>query len=116
MEEDSVEFTIRKIIAIDKDAENLRQNSLILLEGKRKDLEKELEEMERLVEREIAEERKRIMEEKLGAAMLEAETIRRDKEKQLNRLRELYYKAKEDVVSHLFRRLVESIEASVKNG
>lgn len=105
-----MEFTIKKILSIDKDTEMLKKNSDILLESKRRELEDELQKMSDDLDAELLLEKKRVLDESMSTARLEAENIKMQKEIEMNGITARYKSVKNDLIQHLFAKLKDSIK------
>jgi hypothetical protein len=107
---DDMEFTIKKILSIDKDAENLRRNSDALLESRKKELEEELMKMSDDLDNELLNEKKMIMDEKISNAKLKAEEIIKQKETEMNEIATKYNAIKSNLIQELFKELKNFIK------
>jgi hypothetical protein len=100
-----VELTIKEILAIDKNAENLRKNNEALLENMKKELENELKSMSDNLDDELLREKIRIMNENINAAKLEAEYIIKQKDAEINEITARYNLVKSGLIHDLFTEL-----------
>lgn len=103
-----MEFTIKKIISIDKDAENYKKNMNEMLVNKKKELDKLLEDMNKEAEDELMTASREYMKEKLDEANQKAETLKSQKEEQLIHFKDVYEEQKGSIVDKIFSELINS--------
>lgn len=106
-----MEFTIKKIIDIDKDAENYRINMDKVLIDKKKQLEKTLEQMKFEADESILKEKKEYMGKKDEDTRYNIEIIKKRREEQLKRLRNIYLEYKESIIEKCFNEIINSYQS-----
>lgn len=105
-----MEFTIKKIISIDNDAENFKRKQEDLLDIKKKEFEAQIEYMRQEAERELAEEKKKVSEAILNKAMNQAKDIEEKREERLEQIIDSYKKIKDSLSEELFNEVRKRIE------
>ncbi|WP_139904319.1 hypothetical protein [Clostridium thermarum] len=105
-----MEETIKKIIAIDKDAENFRKINDEILVRKRKDLQNEMKAMSENNFAFIQEERKRVWEEEMNRADQEIMNIHAKEKKALEELTASFLNIKDEIIEKVFERLLDSFK------
>ncbi|WP_163194359.1 hypothetical protein [Clostridium thermarum] len=105
-----MEETIKKIIAIDKDADNFRKINDEILARKKKDLQNEMKVMSENNFTFIQEERKRVWEEEMNRADQEIMNIHAKENKALEELTESFLNIKDEIIEKVFERLLDSFK------
>lgn len=108
-EADNLEFVMNKIISIDKDAEAYRQGIEKLLKEKEVELERSIN---KLREDWIIEEKKirdAIMKEKLEAAEGKASVISKQKEEEIELIKNKYAQTSNQVINEVFLKIINSL-------
>lgn len=101
-----MEFTIKKIISIDRDAENYKKNMEQLLVNKEKEFQKTIEDMRTDMEQKVIREKKEYMDMKINEAQKIASTIKSKKEEQIKKLNDMYSNEKESIIEEIFNEIV----------
>lgn len=105
-----MEETIKKIIHIDKEAEEYKKNSKKILDQTKRELEKTLLEMDNSFKIKIKNKKNEIIKEKNIQAEQVTKSIEENKNKEIKKLKELY-KGKENlIVEEIFKKVISSSE------
>lgn len=104
-----MEFTIKKIVSIDKDAEKYRKNMEDNLSVKRNDLNLLVERLNADAQSEIDEIKKEIMNKYLDEANCKVEKIRAEKEEEIKKIHQSYNKIKNNIINEVFDEVINSI-------
>jgi hypothetical protein len=105
-----MELTIKRIIDIDKEAENFKKNMDDLLLDKKKELEKALDQMKKDYEETISTEKRSLLQRKVEEAKLNAVALKDERQKQIEKLSENYSACRDKIVSTCFNEIINSYE------
>lgn len=107
---------IKKIVSIDKEAENYREANKRLIENERENFEKQINKMEQDYINELNLEKKKITEEKISKAQDEVRKIKLKNDELIGRLEERYSEVRENLVEELFNLLKDSMKEGLEDG
>lgn len=104
-----MDFVINKIIDIDKDAENYRQNITELLGEKQIALEDSIKAMNKDCDEELKSMKESILSASISDAENKARDIKIEKEKQLSVIKEIYENNKVKIIDEIFNEIIHSL-------
>jgi hypothetical protein len=113
---DGVDNMIRKIVSIDKEAENYREANKKLIEKERENFEKQINKMKQDYINELNLEKKKITEEKISEAQDEVRKIKLKNDELIGRLEERYAEVRENLVEEFFNLLKDSMKEGLEDG
>ncbi|PRR76895.1 hypothetical protein CLLI_28290 [Clostridium liquoris] len=103
-----MEFTIKRIIAIDEGAERFRENKKEEIEKKREELQNEIQAMTREEETDIKNIEKETKQKTIVEAEKQVESIKSQKEEQVNLLYEKFKNAKDKIIQETISDILSS--------
>lgn len=105
-----VEDTIKRIISIDKEADNFRRINDEILVKKKRELQSEIKKITEENSRFIEAEKKRINEEEMKKAENEIEKLRVNEEEKIQRITTAFNNIKKGIIEETFNKLIHSFE------
>ncbi len=103
-----MEYTIKKIISIDKDAENYRKSLNQRLTNEKKDLENTLADMRNDSKKNLEKLKKEVIEKKLGESDRMAEQIRNEKAIEMENINKKINDIKGKIISDTMNNILSS--------
>lgn len=97
-----MEYTLKKIISIDKEAENFRMSKVNELKEKKEELQNEIKKLWADLSEDIETMKKNINIETTNKAYEEIEILKKNKEEEIENLKKKYEQAKQDILEEAF--------------
>lgn len=107
---------IRKIVSIDKEAENYREANKKLLQKERENFEEQMNKLEQNFVNELNLHRKKITEDKIFLAQDEVRKIKRKNDVLVEKLEQRYAEVRSDLVEDLFNLIKDSMKEGLEYG
>lgn len=101
-----LEFTIKKIISIDNDAESYKKNMNELLLKERKKLKDDIKNMEDEAEKNLSEKKKEILSSKIQDAEDAVKKIKKENSETIKKMQDVFENQKSIIVSEAFRKII----------
>lgn len=105
---EDMELTIKKILAIDREAEEYRKNMEQVLVDKKRELEEYIKNLENEYAAETEKMREDLTEAKINEARKSTEEIKNSKAIEIEKLNNLYKIHKDSIVNEIFKNIIGS--------
>lgn len=105
---EDMELTIKKILAIDREAEEYRKNMEQILVNKKKELDEYIKTLENEYAAETEKMRESLTEEKISEARKGTEEIKNSKALEIEKLTNLYKMQKDSIINEIFKNIIGS--------